>query len=158
MMGEASQKLKSFVFLLAISASGHSHALDSDAKPVGKAIINCPAVCPSQEFSKFLKAFSEHKDTQMAFTKYPLKRQQLDLNAEPEPKPVIKSLGRHQIEFPLIPDELERKAKSLTLRIDKVTSKKAKLTLLKIDTDYQVSYFFSKSGCWKLERIEDWSL
>ena len=157
-MSEALQKLKSFVFLLAISISGHSSALDSDAHPVEKGTINCPVVCPSQEFTKFLKAFSERKDIQRAFTKYPLKRQQLDLDAEPEPKPIIKSLELHQIEFPLIPDELERKAKSLALRIDKITSKKAKLTLSRIDTDYQVLYFFSKSQCWKLERVEDWSL
>ena len=143
---------------MAIATSGHSYALDSAVQSIDKVKPDCPVACPSREFTKFLKAFTEHKDIQMAFTKFPLKRQQLDLNVDPEPKPVIKILGRHQIEFPLIPGELERKAKSLTLRIDKVTSKRAKLTLLKIDTDYQVSYFFSKSGSWKLERIEDWSL
>ena len=151
------QKLKFFVFLLAIAIYGHSYAVDSVVQSIDKVKPDCPVACPSREFTKFLKAFTEHKEIQMAFTKFPLKRQQLDLDADPEPKPVITNLGRSQAEFPLIPNEFEREKKSLTLRIDKVTPTRAKVTLLKSDTDYQISYFFSKNSCWKLERIEDWS-
>jgi hypothetical protein len=95
---------------------------------------------------------------QMAFTRYPLQQLRLDLNAEPEPKPVVRKLRRDQVSFPVIPNKAERKKKSLVLRIDENKSTHVKLTLVKPDTDYQVEYFFSLNSCWQLERIEDWSL
>lgn len=95
---------------------------------------------------------------QAAFTKYPLQQQRLDTNAEPEPKPVIRKLRRDQVSFPVFPNEAERKKRSLVLRIDEKKYNHVKLTLVKDDTDYQVNYFFSRNSCWRLERIEDWSL
>lgn len=94
----------------------------------------------------------------MRFTKYPLKQQQLDLNAEPEPKPVVRKLRRDQVSFPVMPNETERKQKSLVSRINENKSNHVTLTMVKSDTDYQVNYFFNRNSCWYLERIEDWSL
>lgn len=149
----------SLMFLLAVAISENSYALDARARHENHASAENSVACPSQDFPKFLKAFSESKKIQIAFTKYPLRKQQLDLNADPEPKPFIRNLERHQIEFPVFPGEAKRKKESLNLRIDKLTSGKAELTIRASDSDsYQVSYFFSKNSCWKLERIEDWSL
>ena len=94
----------------------------------------------------------------MAFTKYPLQHQRLDANAEPEPKPVLRKLRRDQVSFPVMPNQAERRKKSLVLRIDEKELTHVKLTLFKSETDYQVNYFFSRNSCWRLERIEDWSL
>ena len=95
---------------------------------------------------------------QIAFTKYPLQQQKLDLNAEPEPKPVMRKLLRDQVLFPVMPNALERRKKSLVLKIDEERLNHVNLTIFKEDTDYKVSYFFKKYSCWHLERIEDWSL
>ena len=146
------------IIALTIAVSGQSFALDAAERHVSQEKVKNYPACPSQDFSEFLKVFSENIVIQRAFTKYPLKKWQLDLDSDPEPKPVLRNLRSSQISFPVIPGESERNLKSLTFRIEKIESKKAKLLLMKADTDYQISYFFSKNSCWNLDRIEDWSL
>lgn len=116
------------------------------------------STCPSREFSAFLSMFSESVDIQRDFTRYPLERQHLDLGTSPEPKPVVRSLQRNQVSFPVIPGAAERKLKSLSLRVENVDYGAVKLLLVKADTDYQVVYLFRRDSCWSLYRIEDWSL
>jgi hypothetical protein len=138
--------LACLVFVLALASCARSPEPEATAR------------CPAQEFSEFLEAFSESQEVQRAFTKYPLEKQQVDVNATPEPKPFTRRLERQQVEFPLIPNKAERKAQSLDLRVDPLAAGQVRLTLLQSDTDYQVSYFFRKDACWELERIEDASL
>ncbi|NMO15242.1 hypothetical protein HPC49_01800 [Pyxidicoccus fallax] len=132
-----------------------SFAIGACASPPA---LGTPSECPSQDFSEFIEAFAESTEIQRAFTSYPLEIQQLDLKAEPEPRPFTRSLERHQVEFPVLPGQSERKAKSLELRVNPLASGHAELVLWKRDTDYQVSYFFRKNACWELERIEDGAL
>ncbi|WP_138927920.1 hypothetical protein [Verminephrobacter aporrectodeae] len=101
--------------------------------------------------------FSESKEVQSQFTKYPLKRQVRE-DAEPEAKIVMRTLRRDQVSFPVIYDEAERKQENLILRIDWIKSNRAKLTMMKDDTDYVIDYFFILNSCWNLVRIENWSL
>jgi len=133
------------ILSFAIAACGHS--------PAG-----APAACPSQDFLEFMEAFSESTEVQRAFTRFPLERQHLEVSAEPEPRPLVRKLGRDQVELPVLPNKDERKAKSLGLRVEKLASTQAQVVLEKSDTDYRVSYFFSRAACWELERIEDGSL
>ncbi|MCW8176821.1 hypothetical protein D8B25_16030 [Verminephrobacter aporrectodeae subsp. tuberculatae] len=112
--------------------------------------------CPSRDFSKFIQAFSENKDVQIKFTKYPLKEQVLDLNAEPEPKPVMRTLRRDQISFPVMPGEADRKKWNLIFRIDEIKSNRAKVNVMSDDSDsFVVDYFFVLDSCWYLKRMED---
>ena len=69
-----------------------------------------------------------------------------------------RKLRRDQVSFPVLPNEAERKKQSLVLTIEEKKPNHVKLTLVKDDTDYQINYFFSLNSCWRLERIEDWSL
>jgi predicted DNA binding CopG/RHH family protein len=154
--GKDLNRFKYAIFLLIFgSICSHAYALDPASHPIRQA---GQVACPSRDFSEFIKAFSENTEMQAAFTKYPLQQQRLDTNAEPEPKPVIRKLRRDQVSFPVFPNEAERKKRSLVLRIDEKKYNHVKLTLVKDDTDYQVNYFFSRNSCWRLERIEDWSL
>lgn len=114
--------------------------------------------CPSTDFSVFLKAFADAEHVQRAFTADPLRKQQLDPDAEPEPKPGTRWLKRQEVSFPVIPPSLERARDSLELRVVEVSGDKAKVMLEKPNTDYQVSYFFDRKDCWRLVGIEDWSL
>lgn len=114
--------------------------------------------CPSTDFLIFLNAFADGEKVQRAFTAYPLRKQQLDPDAEPEPRPVTRWLKRQEVGFPVIPPSVERAKDSLELRVVEVSGDKAKVTLEKPDTDYQVSYFFDRKDCWRLVGIEDWSL
>lgn len=151
---------KSFLIGLLLVIAFPSHALDlnghlgNGSTSVARRVIRCPSV----EFDSFFDAFSERIEIQMEFTKFPLKKQLLDLNAEPEPRPVFRLIGRKQIRLPLIPNAADRKIRSLNLAVEKLTEREAKVLLTKSDTDYQVVYFFRKNSCWRLERIEDWSL
>lgn len=137
------------VFGLLLVFNGHSYALE----PSGSA----GPQCPSQDFSDFLRAFGESVEIQKAFTRYPLKKWHLDINAESEPKPIFKSLGKSQIDFPLIPNAIERKRINLDIWVDGLSEKHAEATLRRRDGDlHATSFFFSKTGCWTLTKIEDW--
>lgn len=114
--------------------------------------------CPAQKFPEFFAAYANSEAIQRTFLLMPLKVQRLDLDAEPEPKPVVKKLKYQQIRFPLVPLRAERDSKLLSLRIDKWSEKKAEATLFKQDTGYQITYLFVKNECWALAAIEDWSI
>ena len=134
-----------------------AYALDPSSHPIRQ---TGQFACPSRHFPEFIKAFSENTEIQAAFTKYPLQQQSLDTNAEPEPKPVVRKLPRNQISFPVLPKEIERKKQSLEVRVDSVTGSNAKVTLVKPDTDYQVTYEFElyTNSCWYLLSVDDQSL
>lgn len=146
------------IFFLIFPACSYVFALDPASTPVKPISGGRKIACPSRDFSEFMTVFSENTETQMAFTKYPLKQQRLDANAEPEPKPVTRKLRRNQVSFPVMPNETERTKLSLVFRIDEKKPTHVKLTLAKRDTDYQIYYFFILNSCWRLVRIEDWSL
>ena len=146
---------KYFIVSLMFSICSYAYALDPASQPIQQA---GQIACPSRDFSEFIQAFSENTAMQVAFTQYPLLEQRLDINAEPEPKLVVRKLRRDQVSFPVFPNEAERRKQSLVLRIDEKKSNHVKLTLVKEDTDYQVNYFFSRDSCWRLKRIEDRSL
>lgn len=137
---------------------GLSFAIDVSGAPNSLDEKKQHSACPSQEFSAFFNAFSENVETQRAFTVFPLESQHLDLAADPEPKPVLQRLQYNQTRFPVISGASERKLKRLDLRADRTDSDTVKVFVTKADGDYQVVYFFRKSSCWSLYRIEDWSL
>ena len=115
--------------------------------------------CPSQNFSKFLYVFSENISVQKAFTKNPLEKLQLDLDANPEPKPFTTFLDHEKVTFPILPDQSYRHKNNLVFHTKKADRKTVLVSLQKPDTDYQILYHFKQNdSCWILERIEDWSL
>jgi hypothetical protein len=111
-----------------------------------------------KEFDRFLLEFSENIDVQRKLTRFPLKRMHLDLDADPEPKPVYEVINQQDLKFPIILNDEDRKARGLNIRIKDKSTKSAKVELYKEDTDYQVIYFFSMDRCWLLDHVEDWSL
>ena len=155
--GKDLNKFKHIIFLLIFSIYSYAYALDPVSHPIRQV---GQAACPSHDFSDFIKAFSENTEVQVAFTKYPLQQQSVDTNAEPEPKPVVRKLPRNQISFPVLPKEIERKKQSLEVRVDSVTGSNAKVTLVKPNTDYQVTYEFElyTNSCWYLLSVDDQSL
>lgn len=143
---------------VALLLAQNVYALDAGEQSASREMPRALQVsCPGDDFSVFIHAFSNDTSIQKAFTRYPLKTQRLDPNAEPEPKEVTQNLGRYQIQFPILPLHEERVRRSLEIRIGSVTADDAQIALVKPDTGFQVSYFFKKNGCWKLTRIEDWS-
>lgn len=148
----------SIIIVVALMLMRSGYALESALQDTRLDKVKSDSICPATDFSEFLNAFVDSEELQHLFTMMPLKWQQLDLDAEPEPKQVLRILDSQEIKFPLIPSPSERRAKSLTLKIEYLSDHRAKVVLDQSDTDYQVFYFFSKNACWRLERIEDWSL
>jgi hypothetical protein len=146
------------VIFLMIILNGHASAFDNKNILINQANNKNKMTCPSLDFSKFIKVFSENIDIQIGFTKYPLKYQRLDLDAAPEPKPIFRNIKREKVSFPVIPNKSEIKRKSFDLRIKEKKSNHAQLTVSKQDTDYQINYIFHRKSCWRLQKIEDWSL
>lgn len=114
--------------------------------------------CFSKDFSGFFVHFSNSTEVQKSSTHFPLEKLHIDIDAEPEPAPVVESLDASKVNFPVFPAEAERRAKGLVIRVDEQDVQHARVVLTKEDTDYQVLYFFQKNMCWALVRMEDWSL
>jgi hypothetical protein len=93
---------------------------------------------------------------QREFTAYPLTKLELDYYAEPEVS--IRYLGRDQFKFPVFPLKQERGEVPFEIIIHNVSDNNAKVSVAKPDTDYVITYYFRKNGCWRLERVEDWSM
>jgi hypothetical protein len=157
-LGSAIELLRFFVFVCGLALTINAQAFDSVAQSIKTELPKKVIVCPSQDFDKFLNAFTENIEIQMTFTNYPLKTLHLNFAAQPEAKPVRSSLSRSRVVFPIIPDKAKLKSDSLTLRIDELSASRAKISILKVDTDYLVHFYFRKNNCWKLEHKEDWSL
>lgn len=149
------RRVSYFCLFVAIGLASTQIVLAADYQVVN---LKQSTACSVENFPGFFSAYADSETIQRAFLKTPLKVLRLDLNAEPEPKPVVRKLKYSQIKFPLLPLRAEREAKSLALRIDKWSEKKAEATLFKKDTGYQVTYFFVKNDCWALVAIEDWSM
>jgi hypothetical protein len=114
--------------------------------------------CPGEDFSVFLAKFADDETVQRAFIIYPLTKLELDYDAEPGPEPFIRSLDRDQVQFPVFPSRQNRADWSLEIRIESVSENNAEAILFLPDTGYMITYLFRKNGCWRLERIEDWSM
>ena len=153
-------QFKYAVFLLIFFICSHVYALDPGSRSAREAVSRHEIACPARDFSEFITVFSENTEVQIAFTKYPLKKQRLDLDTQPEPISYIENLVANQIRFPILPLQEERIKRLLELRIDTVTVNNAKVTLLKPNTDYQLVYEFGidEGDCWHLISIDDQSL
>ena len=115
--------------------------------------------CPATDFRDFVSLFTEREDIQRKFVNIPLRKLTLDHDAVPEPTPFVRTLDFKEVAFPVIPNAAARGEKSLSIRFDKVLDSEAQISLFVEDSDYLVSYIFGKAGsCWRLMRVEDWSL
>ncbi|MET0937508.1 MAG: hypothetical protein ABWX83_16060 [Luteibacter sp.] len=122
--------------------------------PAGAASPTCPAT----DFAGFLPKFMNDVATQKAFVTDPLQSDSVDPNAEPEPKPVSKMVGRADITFPVMPSEGQQAKDDLKLTKNETSATEVIVKLARQDTDYQMSFFFRKDGCWHLYRVKDDSL
>ncbi len=113
--------------------------------------------CPSQKFEPFFKAYAESAAVQKAFTEYPLAHILLDHSSE-KPREIKVALPKAKVTFPVIPSAARRKTERLDFRVDAVTGDKAQATIFNTERGYQKAYYFKKTGCWKLELVEDRSL
>jgi hypothetical protein len=113
--------------------------------------------CPSEKFETFFKAYSESATVQKAFTEYPLAHILLD-HANDKPRQIKVALPKAKITFPLLQSAARRKTERLDFRVDAVTADKAQATIFNAERGYEKSYYFKKTGCWKLELVEDRSL
>ena len=116
--GKDLSKFKHVIFLLIFSICSYAFAVDPASHPIRPTSGGSQIACPSRDFPEFIRKFSENTEVQIAFTKYSLQQQRLDVDAEPELMPVVRKLRRDQVSFPVMPNEAERKRQSLVLRID----------------------------------------
>lgn len=114
--------------------------------------------CSAETFPDFVTRFGDDVSVQRGATSSPLHWQRMDLKAQPEPQPVLKTLAMAQLPFPVMPLVAERQRASLLLDVEMPGTHLGKVTLHKADTDYLVNYYFVKKDCWSLVRIDDWSL
>jgi hypothetical protein len=144
-----------FVLLL---AQNIVYGLDVSQGIVSQDAVELEIPCPGGNFLVFLAKFVEDETFQRAFTMYPLTKLELDYDAKSGPEPFIRYLEREQVQFPVIPSSRERTEWSLEIKLEQLSDNNAKVLLFEPDTGYRIIYFFRKNVCWKLERIEDWSM
>lgn len=148
------------VLLGACKATPQQNAPDTGPAVVTStpAPISATSACPSPDFGSFLKTFMGDVEIQKKFSAEPLENQTVDATAEPEPALVTKMLTATELQFPLIPSEQQQASEGLKMRQSTLENGDTKVTLAKEDTDYQMSFYFKKEGCWKLIRIRNDSL
>ena len=122
------------------------------------AVASAMSACPSPDFNSFLKTFMGDVEIQKKFSADPLESQTVDATAEPEPALVTKMLTATELQFPLIPSEQQQASEDLKIRQSELENGDVKVTLAKEDTDYKMSFYFKKNGCWELIRIRNDSL
>ena len=112
--------------------------------------------CPAR-FDHFLRSYAQSEAVQRKATIFPLPHQTLDLDAQPEPKPVMRYVQASEAKYPLLPLAEERKREGLQLEVKNQTRTTAQVVLFKPDTGYRVIYYFTRKSCWRLQRIENGS-
>ncbi len=148
------------VLLGACQATPQQNAPDTRSAVAAStpAAASTMSACPSPDFESFLKAFMADVKIQKKFSADPLESQAIDATAEPEPALVTRMLTATELQFPLIPSEQQQAGEGLKIRQSELESGDIKVTLGKEDTDYQMSFYFKKNGCWELIRIRNDSL
>ncbi len=112
---------------------------------------------PVRQVRAIFKAYAESAAVQKAFTVYPLAHILLD-HSSAKPRQIKVALPQAKLSFPLLPSAAKRKAEKLDFRVDAVEGDMAQATIYNTERGYQKAYFFKKTGCWKLELVEDRSL
>ncbi|SFW62864.1 hypothetical protein SAMN02800691_2679 [Luteibacter sp. UNCMF366Tsu5.1] len=114
--------------------------------------------CPAESFDQFLPLFENDVSVQKTYVTDPLQSDSVDPNADPEPKPVSKSLPKDQVTFPIMPSQSDQAKDGLTAKRTDTSATDIAVKLVKPDTDYQMTFFFRKDDCWHLYRVKDDSL
>lgn len=120
--------------------------------------VAATATCPAEDFDRFLHHFANEVAVQQAFVSTPLQSDSIDPDAEPEPAPISRMLDKSDLQFPLMPSEQQQLNQGLSLTKTVIDPQQVQVKLTKADTDYQVSFFFRRQGCWTLYRMQDDSL
>lgn len=149
--------LSSLAFALLLAGCDKAPA-PTDAPPAAVTAAHPATQCPAATFDDFLPLFENDLAVQKAYVTDPLQSDSVDANAEPEPKPVSKMLGKAEITFPVIPSQAEQSRSGLAGTRTDTSPTEVVLKLAKPDTDYQMWFFFRKDDCWHLYRVKDDSL
>lgn len=115
------------------------------------------AECPSEDFITFLSIFSSRAESQQALTHITLKSLVLKPTAEPggfEPQTTVRAVS--SLMFPLLAPVASAQVEGINVEdVDahhvKVVDKRAGNSHIKV-------FNFSRTTCWVLEGIEDWSI
>lgn len=126
-------------------------------KPIAPATASAPR-CPAEAFDRFLPLFENDVAVQKAYVTDPLQSDSVDPNADPEPKPVSKSVPRAEVAFPVMPSQAQQTKDGLIATQTADGPTEISVKLVKPDTDYQMTFFFRKDDCWHLYRVKDDSL
>ncbi len=126
-------------------------------KAIAPATASVPR-CPAEAFDRFLPLFESDVAVQKAYVTDPLQSDSVDPNADPEPKPVSKSIPRAEVAFPVMPSQAQQTKDGLVATQTAGGPTEVSVKLVKPDTDYQMTFFFRKDDCWHLYRVKDDSL
>lgn len=119
----------------------------------------CPQVladqpaCPATDFATFWQAYSQNPELQRAFTRDRVSRLQLKPSGE-DFAPVADTVASTELAFPLVqPVQVASDAVRVTVEghTAEVVDLRAGLNAMRI-------YGFRQQQCWRLERLEDWSI
>lgn len=114
--------------------------------------------CPSQDFDAFLADFANDEEVQRTHVTNPLESESVDVNAEPEPKPVTRWMPVSALRFPLMKSIQQQDRSGFKRTLSASGTRGMEVKIAKEDTDEQTTFFFRNEGCWMLYRMQDDSL
>ena len=128
------------------------------APPAAEPRVTRGEPCPASDFPAFFARFTEDTALQRRWTRFPLVRSSI-ANDGPEPRQVTDTVPVGEVSFPLLPSEGEVAESGREVAIGEREGGGKQVTIFKRDTDWTTDFIFAPhSGCWRLVRIEDWSL
>lgn len=149
--------LLAMLALAGCDKSATSTATPAAATSSATATASVPR-CPAEAFDRFLPLFENDVAVQKAYVTDPLQSDSVDPNADPEPKPVSKSIPRAEVVFPVMPSQAQQTKDGLVATQTAGGPTEVFVKLVRPDTDYQMTFFFRKDDCWHLYRVKDDSL
>jgi hypothetical protein len=114
------------------------------------------SACPADDFDGFFKIFSNDEKIQKIYTHPLVTSMWIEVSGVPEPTPFLKTYKKTQLEFPLMPNEKERKERQLTFH--SLGNESASVALVSENSGYRIRFIFIRTSCWYLIGIEDTSI
>ncbi|NTG51690.1 hypothetical protein G6M04_30290 [Agrobacterium rhizogenes] len=116
------------------------------------------AACPNESFEKFVTRFSHEIAVQEKSTARTVIFEELDTDAQPEPKKTSKKVPLSMVEWPVMPDMTFLKDRNLQSEFKNLANGNKQVVLRGTDDGAYMEFEFRQQPCWTLIRVSDQSM
>ena len=136
-----------------------SPAVAADAANTAPEAPEAPASsCPADDFDVFAERFGREISFQELNIDDPYQFEYIDMEAQPEPAPVVVEKSLDDVTWPLMPQLALLESQGRAYEISPDGEDGMQIRIFTPDTGDQQVYHFRRAPCWRLQRVVDESL